>query len=448
MAARAYRQGQVRLELVSIPAEVYSASRAGAKISFNQMRQPSGKRIGYEKAGPGIGPVDREQIIMGFDISRGEYVPLNETEIVAVRIANSRTLELVEFVASCEIDPLYFRAPYYVVPIDNLAQEAFIVFREALRKDGKVGIGQLSVQGSERLVTVRPCGKGLLLETLRHEHEVCRGQRFLPEINDIKPEREVLDPDTTLIEQPSAPIEASEYTDSCAEAQRRLINKNARSKSGKVMPEDVERPGATAGGNVVDLMTALKNRSAERRPLHPNRPSGYPPGARSAPEPMDLNDPVLVHWLDWDLLVRLGAAAVLGLLLGLDREIRGHAAGMRTHGLICFSAAAMTISTIALYNDLGGTRMDPLRVYEATGAFIGIIGAGLIVFSKGEVHNLTTAAHLWLAAVIGIACGAGQWPLVAIGSVISLLMLTLLRFVEPKDRERKAQRDDHAGGRQ
>ncbi|WP_120716508.1 MgtC/SapB family protein [Tsuneonella amylolytica] len=149
---------------------------------------------------------------------------------------------------------------------------------------------------------------------------------------------------------------------------------------------------------------------------------------------MELNPPVLVHFIDLDLAARLGIAAVLGLALGLDREVRGVAAGMRTHGLICFSAAAMTVSIIALYHEMGGdtenARMDPLRVFEATGSFIGIIGAGLIVFSKGSVKNLTTAAHLWLAAVIGIACGAGQWPLVAIGSVISVIMLTLLRLAE------------------
>lgn len=151
---------------------------------------------------------------------------------------------------------------------------------------------------------------------------------------------------------------------------------------------------------------------------------------------MELNDPILVQWVDTDVLLRLGVAALLGLLLGLDREMRGLAAGMRTHGLICFSAAIMTVSILALYHELGGgsayARMDPLRVFEATGSFIGIIGAGLIVFSKGTVKNLTTAAHLWLAAVVGVACGAGQWPLVVIGSLISLLMLTLLRVVERK----------------
>ena len=146
--------------------------------------------------------------------------------------------------------------------------------------------------------------------------------------------------------------------------------------------------------------------------------------------------------------MRLAVAAIIGLVLGLDRELRGHAAGLRTHGLICFSAAIMTVSMLSLYEQLGseGSRMDPLRIFEGTGAFIGIVAAGLIVVSKGEVHNLTTAAHIWLASVIGIACGAGQWPLVAIGSVMAFVMITLLGFIESswlkKWRGEKGQRED------
>jgi len=151
---------------------------------------------------------------------------------------------------------------------------------------------------------------------------------------------------------------------------------------------------------------------------------------------MELNEPVLVHWVDLDLLTRLGVAAVLGLVLGMDREFRGRAAGLQTHGLICFSAAAMTASMISLYHQIGGqmeeNQLDVLRIFEATGAFIGIIGAGLIVFSRGKVKNLTTAAHLWLTAVVGIACGAAQWPLVVIGAAISILMLTVLGLVEQR----------------
>lgn len=147
---------------------------------------------------------------------------------------------------------------------------------------------------------------------------------------------------------------------------------------------------------------------------------------------MELNPPMQGDWLDLDMMSRLGIAAVLGLLLGIDREIRGNAAGLRTHGLICFASAAMTVAIIALHLQLEGERMDPLRVFEATGTFVGIIGAGLIVFSKGELKNLTTAAHIWLTAVIGIACGAALWPLVIVAAAVSVVMLTLLSFAERK----------------
>ena len=147
---------------------------------------------------------------------------------------------------------------------------------------------------------------------------------------------------------------------------------------------------------------------------------------------MELNAGIPFHAVDAEVLLRLAVAAVLGLVLGLDRELRGHAAGLRTHGLICFTASAMTVSMIRLYSQFEGQGMDPLRIFEATGAFIGIIGAGLIVFSKGQVKNVTTAAHLWLAAVAGVACGAGQWPLVAMTAAVSLVMLTLLGLVEAR----------------
>ena len=134
MAARAYWQGQIRLALVSIPVEIYSATKSGAKISFNQIHEPSGKRVSYEKVVPGIGPIDRDDIIKGYEISKGNYVLLEDEEIEAVKVESKRTLELVQFVDASEIDPLYYEKPYYVAPADDLAEEAFVVLREALRQ--------------------------------------------------------------------------------------------------------------------------------------------------------------------------------------------------------------------------------------------------------------------------------------------------------------------------
>lgn len=265
MAARAYWQGQIRLALVSIPVEIYSASKSGAKISFNQIHQPSGKRISYEKVVPGVGPVDRDEIIKGYEIAKGEYVLLEEEEIEAVRIESRKTLELVQFVDACEIDPLYFEKPYYVAPKDDLAEEAFVVLREALRKAKKAALGQLSVRGSEKLVAIKPCGKGLLLETLRYADEVRQAHGFFADIEETKPKKELLDLATTLIEQKSAPFDASEFEDRYIEALRKLIDKKAKSKSGKAIIEDAGEP-AGAGGNVIDLMAALKKSVGTQKP--------------------------------------------------------------------------------------------------------------------------------------------------------------------------------------
>ena len=258
MAARAYWQGQIRLALVGIPVEMFTATKSGAKIRFYQIHDPSGKRIAYEKVVPGIGPVDRDDIIKGYEIAKGEYVLLEQEEIEAVKIESKRPLELVQFVDSCEIDPLYFDKPYYVAPQDELAEEAFVVLREALRKAKKVALGQLSVRGAEKLVAIKPCGKGLLLETLRYADEVRKGQAFFTDIDEAKPKKELLDLATTLIEQKSAPFDAGEFEDRYVDALRKLIEKKAKSKSNKAIIEDDGEESGASGANVIDLMAALK----------------------------------------------------------------------------------------------------------------------------------------------------------------------------------------------
>jgi len=256
--ARAYWQGQIRLALVSIPVEIYTATKTGSKIRFNQIHQPSGQRVSYEKVVPGIGPIDRDDIIKGYEISKGEYVLLDDEEIDAVKLESKRTLELVQFVGADEIDPLYYEKPYYVAPKDELAEEAFIVLREALRRSKKVALGQLAMRGAEKLVAIKPCGKGLLLETLRYAEEVRAGQSFFDDIEDAKPKKELLDLATTLIDQKTAPFDAGEFEDRYVEALRKLIDKKAKSKGGKAVIEDDGAAAGAAGSNVVDLMAALK----------------------------------------------------------------------------------------------------------------------------------------------------------------------------------------------
>jgi len=257
MAARAYWQGQIRLALVSIPVEVYAATKSGAAIAFHQIHEPSGKRINYEKVVQGIGPVDRDEIVKGYEVSKGNYVLLEDDEIEAAKVESRRTLDLVQFVDAGEIDVFYFEKPYYVVPADDLAEEAFIVLREAMKASGKVGIGQISVRGRETLVSLKPCGKGLVLETMRYEDEVRRAQGYFADIPATKPDKALLDLATTLIEQRTAKFDPGEFHDRYVDALKTLIAKKQKAKGKKIL-EDVQEPEARSGSNVIDLMAALK----------------------------------------------------------------------------------------------------------------------------------------------------------------------------------------------
>jgi DNA end-binding protein Ku len=257
MAARAYWQGQIRLALVSIPVEIYSATKSGAQVQFHQVHEPTGKRIKYEKVVPGVGPVDVDEIVKGYEIEKGEYVLLEQDEIDAVKLESKKTLELTQFVDTDEIDVLYYEKPYFVVPADDLAEEAFIVLREALRRARKVGLGQLAMRGREYVVSLKPCGRGMVLETLRYADEVNKAQGYFRDIPDANPDADLLDLATTLIEKKTAKFDPQEFHDRYVDALKGLIERKVKAKGRKII-EDKDGDARPSGSNVVDLMAALK----------------------------------------------------------------------------------------------------------------------------------------------------------------------------------------------
>ena len=129
------------------------------------MHEPTGKRIKYEKVVPGIGPINTDDIVKGYEVSKGEYVLLEPEEIESVKLESRKTLDLVQFVDTHEIDAIYYDKPYFVVPADDLAEEAYIVLRDALRAGRKVGVGQLAMRGQEYVIALKPCGRGLVSST-------------------------------------------------------------------------------------------------------------------------------------------------------------------------------------------------------------------------------------------------------------------------------------------
>jgi DNA end-binding protein Ku len=265
MAARPIWRGQIRLALVSIPVELYPATKSGAAIQFHQVHEPSGKRIKYEKVVPGIGPVDRDEIVKGYEVSKGHYVLLDPEEIESVKLESRKTLDLVEFVDTHDIDAMYYDKPYFVVPADDLAEEAYVVLRDALKAAKKIGVGQLAMRGQEYVVAIKPCGRGLLLETLRYADEVNKAQSYFREIGDHDPDADLLDMAAMLIERKAGKFDPSEFHNRYVDALHKLIEEKQRAKGEKIIQDpDADAP-PPKGSNVVDLMAALKRSLGEDR---------------------------------------------------------------------------------------------------------------------------------------------------------------------------------------
>jgi len=257
MAARPSWRGQIRLALVAIPVEIYPATKAGRSIAFHQVHEPSGQRVKYEKVVPGIGPVDRDEIVKGYEVSKGEYVLLDPEEIEKVKLESRKTLELTQFVALHDIDPIYYDKPYYVVPADDLAEEAFVVLRDALRKAKKIGIGQLAMRGQEYVISLKPCGRGMVLETLRYADEVNKASSYFRDIGDAKPDPDLLDLASTLIEKKAGAFDVSHFENHYVDALKALIAEKQK-KKGKRVIQDTSSDAPAKGSNVIDLMAALK----------------------------------------------------------------------------------------------------------------------------------------------------------------------------------------------
>src|SRR5215212_433582 len=262
-AARPVWRGQIRLALVSIPVEIYPATKSGAQIQFHQVHEPSGKRIKYEKVVPGIGPVDRDEIVKGYEVEKGRYVLLDPEEIESVKLESRKTLDLVEFVDEDGIDAMYFDKPYYLIPADDLAEEAYVVLRDALKAAKKVGVGQLAMRGQEYVVALKPHDRGLLLETLRYADEVHKSSGFFRDIGDTKPDADLLDMASMLIERKAGEFNPSEFHNRYVDALRELIEEKQKKKGEKVIQDpDADAP-PPKGSNVIDLMAALKKSLGE-----------------------------------------------------------------------------------------------------------------------------------------------------------------------------------------
>jgi DNA end-binding protein Ku len=252
-AKRAYWKGYLRLSLVSIGVEIFSAAQS-RRVALHQFHKPSGKRVRYQKIVPNIGPVDSDDIVKGFELDDDNYVLLEPEELDQIKLESKRTIDLVQFVDHDDIDPRYYDRPFYMVPDSEYSNEGFLVINRALTESRKIGLGQLVLRGQEQLVAVKPCGRGLLLETLRYADEVRASDTFFDDIPEMKLDSEMIGLAKELIERKSSRFNPEDFSDHYAEALQDLVEEKRKGKAVISAGED-ERPRT---GQVVDLMEALK----------------------------------------------------------------------------------------------------------------------------------------------------------------------------------------------
>jgi DNA end-binding protein Ku len=251
MAARPSWQGHLKLSLVTCPVAMYTGTSAAGDIHFNLLNPETMNRIKMVTTDPETGPIERSQLVKGYQVEKDRYIVLTDEEIKSVRLESSKTITIERFVDADDIDRLYWDAPYFLAPNSDLGAEAFAVIREAMVKSNKIALGRVVMHTRERLVALEPRGKGILAYTLRTADEVKNPAEYFEPIKDVKPDPAMVEIASRIIEQQEGPFEPKEFRDRYEDALRELI---ARKTEG-LAPKAAEEPGDT---NVVDLMAALR----------------------------------------------------------------------------------------------------------------------------------------------------------------------------------------------
>jgi len=285
MATRPTWQGYLRLSLVSCPVALYTATTRTGEVHFNMLHKDTHNRIRMIPTDPETGPVERSEIVKGYEIEKGRYVVVTDEEIKNVRLATTRTLDIERFVDEADIDRLYWNDPYFLAPDGDMAVEAFTVIREAMRKAGKVALGRLVMHQRERLMALEAGPKGILAYTIRNKREVKDPNEIFGNIEAVKPPAAMIDIAARIIEQQEGPFDPSKFTDRYEDALRALIKEKEKGHTVKAPEEPKE-------AEVIDLMEALRRSlgegGGERRKAAPKARSGATsaakkPAAKKAP---------------------------------------------------------------------------------------------------------------------------------------------------------------------
>jgi DNA end-binding protein Ku len=251
MVARPTWQGRLKLSLVSCPVSLFTATTSANDIRFHLINPETNNRIRMVPTDPDTGPVERSDLVRGYEVRKDEYVLFDEADFDKVKLESTKAISIDRFVDEKDIDRLYWDTPHYMVP-DKDGAEAFSVIREAMKKAGKVALGCLVLRGKERQVALEVRDKGIVAYTLRAQDEVREAADFFDDIPTVKADKDMIEIAHKIIGQKEADFDPAEFKDGYDDALREMINARTKGKKLVASPEPDET-------NVIDLMEALKN---------------------------------------------------------------------------------------------------------------------------------------------------------------------------------------------
>jgi DNA end-binding protein Ku len=259
MAPRASWKGYLRLSLVSCPVKLYPATSAKDRIAFNQLHKDTHNRINMKPVDPELGLVERSDLVKGYEYDDKQYVIIEDADLESVRIESNHTINIEAFVEEDSVDVIYQDAPYYLAPDGAMAEETFVVLREALRKSGKLAIGRLVLSSRERVITISPRETGMFVCTLRNPNEVRGTAEYFGNIPVGDPDQEMLELAEKLIEQKTTTFNPADYEDRYEIALMAMIKEKLKGHKPIVA-------AAPERGNVINLMDALKASLSQSKP--------------------------------------------------------------------------------------------------------------------------------------------------------------------------------------
>jgi DNA end-binding protein Ku len=251
LSKRPLWEGQLRLSLVSCPIALYSATSSANDIAFHLLNPKTHNRIRMIPTDPDEGPVERADLVKGYEIEKNRYVVVTPEELDAVKLETTHALEIERFVDESSIDRIFWNDPFFLLPAEDSAMQAYTVIRDAMAGVGRIALGRIVMHSRERLMAIEAQGKGLIAYTLRMRNEVIDADTVFRDIPKGKPDARMLDIAEKIIEQQEGPFAPDEFKDRYEHALRELIRRKERGE--KIIAAEPPEPS-----NVIDLMEALK----------------------------------------------------------------------------------------------------------------------------------------------------------------------------------------------